>query len=118
MAAMEHVEVDLPAGPHAPGPFAFADSDYVRGILDASGYEAIAIDPLHIDLTIGGGAGLDDAVRFMLQLGPVGRILQGAEPDTRSRVLDSVRKALEPYETAEGVTTPSAAWIVTARRPA
>jgi len=117
LAALEHVQVELPADPHAPGPFAFADPERVRGIVTAAGFEQVRVEPLRAELTVGGGASLDDVVGFMLQLGPVGRVLQGADAATRERVVEAVRAALVPYETAEGVRTPSAAWIVSGRRP-
>ena len=42
-----------PPDPLAPGPFAFADPERVRGLLAAAGFTAIAIQPF--DTRIGGG---------------------------------------------------------------
>ena len=105
----------LPA-PDAPGPFSFADPERVRGILDRAGFRDLGIDPVDEVLTIGGGAGLDDTVAFMLQMGPTGALLRAAkDPSLESRVAAAVRESLVPYMTPAGVRMQSASWIVTAR---
>jgi SAM-dependent methyltransferase len=105
----------LPA-PDAPGPFAFADSARVRRILDAAGFADVAIEPVREQLTIGGGAGLDQTAEFMLQMGPTAALIREAnDPTLVPRLTAVVREALAPYMTPEGVRMDSASWIVTAR---
>jgi ubiquinone/menaquinone biosynthesis C-methylase UbiE len=103
-----------PAEPGAPGPFAFADPERVRGILESAGFEAIAITP-H-DEKIGSG-GLDTALGIALRVGPLGTLLR-ENPDQRDAVVAAVRDALAPHEGPDGVKLDSATWIVTARNPA
>ncbi len=103
-----------PAEPGAPGPFAFADPERVRGILESAGFEAIAITP-H-DEKIGSG-GLDTALGIALRVGPLGTLLR-ENPDQRDAVVAAVRAALAPHEGPDGVKLDSATWIVTARNPA
>jgi SAM-dependent methyltransferase len=114
-AALQHIPPPPIPSPDAPGPFAFADPNRVRGILTGAGFEDVRLESLRQTLTVGGTGSLDEAVEFLLQIGPAGRILRESDPALLPKVAASVRAALEPYHTDEGVRMPSAAWIVTAR---
>jgi ubiquinone/menaquinone biosynthesis C-methylase UbiE len=102
-----------PTDPLAPGPFAFADPDRVRGILADAGFTDIALTPQ--DKAIG-APDLDQAVETALKVGPLGARLREA-PDMASAVIAAVRQTLAAYATPDGVRLASATWIVTARRP-
>jgi SAM-dependent methyltransferase len=43
--AVRHLGPPAPQPPHTPGPHAFGDRDYLRGILAAAGFADIAIEP-------------------------------------------------------------------------
>jgi ubiquinone/menaquinone biosynthesis C-methylase UbiE len=117
-AAMKHLPPpDAPPDPLAPGPFAFADRDRVKSILEESGFENVAHESLEQDMLIGGGRSLDETTEFLTQLGPAGRALQGSPPELRRQVLDEIRRAIEPYEGEDGIRLGSATWIVSANRP-
>jgi len=110
-AAQPYLDPTPPPDPTAPGPFAFADADRLRGILDAAGFKSIAIDPY--DAGIGGGD-IEQTVSLTFRVGPLGRALL----DHRDRVpvvAEAVRKAIEPYATPNGVFMPAAVWMVEAR---
>jgi SAM-dependent methyltransferase len=112
-AAVKHLP-PLPAPPpNAPGPFAFADRARVEGILQAAGFEAVALTP-H-DERIGGN---DRAatLELALQIGPLGRWLR-EHPEHREAALFAVRDAIEPFIVDGIASFPSATWIVTAQRP-
>ena len=114
-AAAQHLPPPAPpADPHAPGPFAFADPERVRGILAAAGFESVTIAP-H-DEAIGGGD-LGTAVGLSLRIGPLGMMLR-ENPDKRDAVVAAVRETLTAYDGPEGVKLPSATWIVSATVPA
>jgi SAM-dependent methyltransferase len=116
MAAAQHITLPAPPAPGAPGPFAFADADHVRGILASAGFSEIACEPDERTLVVGGGGSLDDAVDFLLDgIGPASAALREAGPAARPKVAAAVREALAPHATGEGVRMASAAWIVTAR---
>ena len=101
--------------PGAPGPFAFADPERVRGILEAAGFRDVAIDPFETPLEIGGPGGtLEQAVELVMGLGPMALALREAGPELRLRVMASVREAIAPYATPAGVKIGCAAWIVRA----
>jgi SAM-dependent methyltransferase len=105
-----------PPPPDAPGPFAFADHDRVRSILDAAGFTSIELDDLHVPVLVGGGLPVDDAVAFLGEGGMGKRLLGDADAPTRDRALAAVREALEPFASADGVRLDSAAWLVRASR--
>jgi len=108
--------IPLPS-PDAPGPFAFADSTRVQGILERAGFSSVGFEDVHRTLRIGGGADLDQTVDFLLQMGPTARVLRDVEPALKEKVAAAIREALQPYAGADGVRMDSAAWIVTARNP-
>ncbi len=117
MAALQHLpQVELP-NPDAPGPFAFADPDKVRRILTAAGYENIEFHTARRELVVGAGEPLEGVVEFLLQMGPTGKVLRGADPELRRRVRESVLEALRPYQGNDGVYMTGTAWMVTAKSP-
>ncbi|MFI5394146.1 MAG: class I SAM-dependent methyltransferase [Candidatus Binatia bacterium] len=116
-AALPHIPPPPLPAPDAPGPFAFADVDRVRAILTRAGFTVLNIEALNESLSVGGGRDLDDTASFLVHIGPLGRLLRDAEDDVRARVAESVRDAIAPFATPQGVRMPSAAWVVTAQRP-
>jgi len=113
-AALPHMAASPPPpmlDPLAPGPFAFADPDRVRGILGDAGFSAVTIDA-H-DALIGGND-LEETISLSLRVGPLGMMLR-ENPDSRDAVIASLRDALEPHAGPSGVFLPAAVWIVTAR---
>jgi SAM-dependent methyltransferase len=102
-----------PPEPGAPGPFAFADPERVRGILAGAGFSDIAI--AGHDEKIGAGD-LETVLALALKVGPLGTLLR-ENPDQRDAVIKAVRQALARHEGADGVKLDSATWIVTARNP-
>jgi ubiquinone/menaquinone biosynthesis C-methylase UbiE len=115
MAATKHVPPPAPVSPDAPGPFAFANPDRLRLILATAGFTNINIDPHETTLTMGGAATVDEAVDFLMEIGPITRLLGDAGTDVRARVVEELRTALTPYAAPGGVGMSGAAWIVYAR---
>ena len=101
-----------PTDPTAPGPFAFADADRVRGILEAAGFGEIRIAPL--DARIGGGT-VEQALELALRVGPLGMALR-ENPQCKEALSATVREVMQAHLTPEGVLMPAAVWIVTALR--
>ncbi len=115
-AALQHVPPPTPPPPNAPGPFAFADADRVRGILSAAGFAEIAFESRGDTMSVGAGS-LDDAADFALQMGPASIAIREATPETVAKVRASIREALVPFQTPTGVELATASWVVTARKP-
>jgi SAM-dependent methyltransferase len=114
-AALQHVPPPTPPPPDAPGPFAFADADRVRGILGDAGFAEIGFESRNDTMGVGSGT-LDEAVDFALQMGPASIAIREASPATIAKVHASVREALAPYHSADGVRLATSSWVVTARK--
>jgi SAM-dependent methyltransferase len=115
MAAMPILPPFPVPPPDAPGPFAFADSTRVQGILERSGFDDVGFEDVRKTLRVGGEGPLEQTVDFLMQMGPTARILREADPALTPKVAAAIRAALEPYAEKDGVRMDSAAWIVTAR---
>jgi len=99
--------------PREPGPFAFAEQDYVRDVLSRAGYRDIAIDPLRTSLHVADD--VDGALDFMQQVGPLSRALADLDEQTAPQALDAVRQALAAHATPAGLDLGAACWLVSAR---
>jgi SAM-dependent methyltransferase len=97
--------------PDAPGPFAFADSNRVRGVLATAGFADIEINA-H-DEQVGSG-NLDTMLAVCTRVGALGKILR-ENPEWRGATVAAVRSALAAHDGPDGVTLRAATWIVTAR---
>ncbi len=67
-----------------------------------------------MDLASGGS--LEDAVFQSSAMGPTKRALTDQPDDIRDAALASIRRALTPYASADGVGLPGAVWLVAADR--
>ena len=113
-AALQHVPMPEMPDPHAPGPFAFADAERVRAILDDSGFGNIAIEPFTYHMRFGNGSTLGQTVRELAMIGPVSRLLTGQEPATMEKVFASMEEVMAPYFHDGALLMPGAIWFVTA----
>jgi ubiquinone/menaquinone biosynthesis C-methylase UbiE len=102
---------ELPARrPDEPGQFAFANPERVRSILEASGWSRVVVEPLDVPCAMPES----ELTHYVTRMGPLGRALQHADDDTRARVVDAARAALEPYIEGSEVRFVSACWNVRA----
>jgi len=121
--ALDHVPL-WAASPHlppqpvdeadAPGPFAFASAERVRGILERAGFVEIEITA-HDELV--GSGGVDAMVAVCSRVGALGKILR-ENPELLAAALPPLRAALAGHDGPDGVKLTAATWIVTARTPA
>lgn len=116
-AAVATVTPLSPGDPFAPGPFAFADQERVRGFLERAGFEQVAFERLDRVIPVGPEGGLDEAAAFLVQMGPASAALKNAPPEVVPAAVAAVREAIAPYQTPEGLRMPSATWIVTGENP-
>ncbi|MFM8941367.1 MAG: class I SAM-dependent methyltransferase [Phenylobacterium sp.] len=100
-----------PPEPGAPGPFAFADPERVRGILAGAGFTDIGITP-HDEAI--GGLDLEGTVEMSFRVGPLGAILR-ERPDLAPVLRERVREAVRPWLRDGAAYMPSATWLVSAR---
>jgi len=100
-----------PRDPDAPGQFAFADPRRVERILADAGWTEVDVRPVDVACSFP----LGELVRWFTQLGPLGRILHEADERTRTRVVETVRAAFDPYVHGDEVRFDAACWQVVAR---
>lgn len=111
--AAESLLSNLPTSdPNAPGQFAFADGDRVRGILEHSGWSDIEIRPIDVE----GHIVESDLFSYVTKLGPVGMALREVDEATRVRVSEAVRGAFDSYIRNGMARFTMACWLVTALR--
>lgn len=105
--------------PDAPGPFGFARRERIAQVLDAGGWEAVAIDPFDFPMVAGAGAdALEDAIAYFTSIGPAARAAKELAPAERDAFLARLRQ-LAVANCREGVVSLAAAgWIVSARKGA
>jgi SAM-dependent methyltransferase len=112
-SARDLVPPPPPADPYAPGPYAFADSERLAGILAKAGYRNIRMEAL--DTIVNLGATPDDAAAQALNIGPLARAATGLDDATRDRIRAAVAEAVAQYQTPAGITPPAACWLVGAK---
>ena len=115
-AVYEHAPRLPKPEPEEPGPFSFADTERVTRILTAAGFMAPSFTPLDIQMDLAAGGTLEDAVFQSSAMGPAKRALADQPDDIRAAALESIRRALTPYASADGVKLPGAVWLVAADR--
>ena len=114
--AVRHLGPPAPQAVHAPGPHAFGDRDYLRGILDKAGFAAIAIAarPFHVRVDTP-----EAAAEHAIQASLLQRLLDEKQADAASRqaILRDIEAEFARYATGDGLRLPATFLLVTARRP-
>ncbi|WP_252271352.1 class I SAM-dependent methyltransferase [Pseudomonas subflava] len=104
---------DLPVRrPGAPGQFAFADAQRVRGLLQTAGWSDVEIRRLDVPLSMAEAALLP----YLSRLGPVGLALQQLEEGARTALAARLREAFEPFVRGDRVEFVAACWQIDAVR--
>ena len=99
--------------PEAPSPFALADPARVADILTTAGFATPECEALKEPMYW--GPDVPTALHFTL--GVLGWLLDDLDADARTRALTNLRRTLVAHYTwDDGVTFPSAAWLVTSRK--
>lgn len=103
---------DLPARrPDSPGQFGFADRHRVQRILDQSGWTRIEITPIDVSCTLPE----TDLIQYFTRLGPLGRILDTTDTQTRTQLVQTVRAAFDPFVRGPDVNFTAACWMIGTR---
>jgi SAM-dependent methyltransferase len=110
VAAQPFLPETPPTDPHAPGPFAFADGERVKGILENAGFKNIRIEKL--DTVCNLGATPEAAAETSLTIGPVARATADLPEETRANIQVAVKEALKAHQTPAGVAPAAACWLV------
>ena len=120
-AALAHITPPEPPAPGAPGPFAFADPDRVRAILEGAGFKNITITPFDTKLTLGApgaaasnDSALADALHFLTEIGPFSRLMADEPAENKNKAMAAVESELETWSGPDGIQLAAACWIVKA----
>lgn len=103
-----------PINPEEPGPFSFAAPGRVTRILTEAGFSQPTLTPFDLDLNISLDGSLDDAVEQAMLIGPTSRFLREQPESVIAKAKTSIREALAPYKTTQGLALPGAVWLVEA----
>jgi SAM-dependent methyltransferase len=113
MAIAAHVGIPELPDPGAPGPFALADAQRTRGLLESAGWSEVTVEEHKDGMRIGRDP--EDVVAFMLSDEMGRRLVEGKNPEAVRTGTEAALEALRPYATPEGVVLGGAYWLVTAR---
>ena len=97
-----------PAG--TPGPFAFADQDYVERLLTEAGWSEVTYEEINDPLYLGGPSSVQDAVDFVLDTTSVGMKVA----DRRADAAALISEAIAPRHDGTGVKFHANARVVIA----
>jgi SAM-dependent methyltransferase len=110
---------DAPPPPpaDAPGPFGFARRERIAQILEAGGWEAVAIDAYDFPMVAGAGENpIEEAMAYFTSIGPAARAAKELEPVPRDAFLARLRQLCEANLRDGVVSLAAAGWIVSARK--
>src|SRR5271165_4186698 len=101
MAMVAHVGIpDLPE-PGTPGPFALADAQRTRSLLESAGWSEITVEERNEGMRMGRDP--EDVVAFMLSDEMGRRVVEGKDPKAVQAGTEAALDALRPYATPDGV---------------
>jgi SAM-dependent methyltransferase len=75
--AFRHLGSPAPTPPHAPGPLAFSDRNYVRSILEGAGFTNIVVDRETPDII---GSSPEEETEYACTMGPAARPIEEKKP--------------------------------------
>src|SRR5438309_987210 len=113
--ALRHLGPPAPKPPHAPGPMALAEPEYVRSVLERAGYEGIEIRREAPDMI---GASPEEEAEHAYIMGPSGRLIEEKKPpeSVRELIKQEMTEALAAHAKGGEMVLPSTIFLVTARR--
>lgn len=113
-AAVPHLPPQEKPDPEAPGPFAFADPERLKRVLGVAGFTDVEVTPFDATLTFGRSREVEDALGFLVQVGPVARALATGTEEQRAAALDAVRGVLRRADGPQGIGLGAQCWFVSA----
>ena len=105
--AIDRLGAPEPADPRAPGPMAFAERDYVTGILERAGLAEVSSQEVSVDLTPLGS--VEQVAKFAAHVGPASRILKekdGTAEDAKV-IVEALSEKMQAFATPDGVRVPA-----------
>lgn len=104
-------QASIPPQPQAPGPFAFADTQYLTDVLMDAGWDNVTLTDWRGDIRLP-GKNPKDTASFMMEMGPLSRLLKEQDLDMEP-VQQALVDKLSALASPDGsVQLGSAVWIV------
>ncbi len=108
-----------PARPEGrePGPLAFGNPDYIKGVLAAAGFVEIAVDRAYPMILCGSP---EEEARQALAMGPTARLIEEKRPAeaTRQEIAREIEAGFAAAAASGPIRLPATIFLVAARRPA
>jgi ubiquinone/menaquinone biosynthesis C-methylase UbiE len=101
-----------------PGPFALADEETTRAMLNAAGFQDILLFKRN-DADVCVGTSMEEAIDFQILVGPSGEIIREAEAlgqEKLPQIREDMKNSMAPHEKDDGVYLPSSTWFIMARK--
>ena len=113
--ALRHLEPPAPPPAHEPGPLAFGDRDYIRGVLTTAGFAEIAVERAHPTIICGTP---EEEARQAVMMGPTARLIEAKNPDeaTRQTIAREIKAAFVAEASSGPVRLPATIFLVAAHR--
>jgi SAM-dependent methyltransferase len=113
--AVKHVGLPAPVDPHEPGPMAFRDPVYLRGILATAGFAEIDIALRGFQII---GQTAQSEAEHAAMFGPAWRLMEekAADEAARQAIIAETAAAFASYLTSDGLRLPGTVLIAKARR--
>lgn len=106
----------LPPPGREPSGFAFAEPEYVQGILSSAGWTDIERRPVSFNyVAAAGDRAVEQALSFLCEIGPASRIVHELPEQERSGAAQRMRSVIERHFDGAAVEFAAAAWIWSAK---
>jgi len=108
-------ETPAATDPRAPGPFAFADSEYLTDVLMDAGWAAVDLTDWTKTVLLP-GRDIQETSSFMMEMGPLSKIIKAQELDFDAVQSALVEKLRESLNSDGRVEMQASVWIVRASK--
>jgi ubiquinone/menaquinone biosynthesis C-methylase UbiE len=113
--AKEFIEMPAAQDPRAPGPFAFAEPDYVNSILVDAEFKRVSLTPHEQEVELFSGQSVRAASENFARINPViGSYISSVDDSAAATFFDALADTLSSYHKDNALRFPSATWLVTA----
>ncbi|MDC3401738.1 class I SAM-dependent methyltransferase [Alphaproteobacteria bacterium] len=114
--AKKYIDIPTPPSPQAPGPFAFADKDYLASIISSAGFSDITIEQHEQEIELFAGMGIRDTAENYARINPaIANFVGDADEAAVMALIDNLAEGLSAFHDGHSLRLPSATWIVCAR---
>jgi ubiquinone/menaquinone biosynthesis C-methylase UbiE len=102
--------------PNAPGPFAFADPERTRALVEAAGWTSVEVEPCTRPMQLYGTDDFATAVEGSLRVGGAGRLLLNATDEQRAATRVVADRVMRSFWGDGGAVVEGSCWLVTAKK--